>query len=184
VDWVDKIRAALWARWPLAGCDAERQVDGVTPPFHPWYGPPSLLLLAAGLGCAASAGAPPEQPAPGAAPTIAPSCERGDTALVREVLYFGRNRPDGGVVSDAEWQEFLDSVVTPSFPQGLTVVDAHGQWRGRSGTVERERAEVVTLFHPGDPAGRRAVDQLVGEYKRRFGQEAVLRERGGACVAF
>ncbi len=43
-------------------------------------------------------------------------CEAGDTPLVRDVVYFGRNRPDGGVVSDAEWQGFLDEVVTPRFP--------------------------------------------------------------------
>jgi len=61
------------------------------------------------------------------------------------VIYFARNRPDGGTVSGAEWQEFLDQVVTPRFPMGLTVVEATGQWRDRSGAVERERAEVLTV---------------------------------------
>jgi hypothetical protein len=110
------------------------------------------------------------------------SCEAGDSAMVRDVLYFGRNRPAGGVVSDAEWQEFLDQVVTPRFPAGLTVVEATGQWRGQTGAVERERAEILTLFHAGDEPARRAVAQVAAEYKRRFQQEAVLRERIRTCA--
>jgi hypothetical protein len=139
------------------------------------------LALAGTVGCAT----PTRAPAPAPAPLPPPAhCEPGDSALVRDVIYFGRNRPDGGVVSDAEWRGYLDSVVTPRFPDGLTVVEAHGQWRGRGGAVEREQAEVLTLFHPDDAVSRRAVDELAAEYKRRFGQEAVLRERLTACTRF
>jgi hypothetical protein len=113
-----------------------------------------------------------------------PSCAIGDTALVRDVLYFGRNRPGGGAVTDEEWQTFLDQVLTPRFPAGLTVVAATGQWRGKSGLVEQERSEVVTVFHSGDEASRRAVMEVVVEYKQRFQQEAVLRERMPTCVRF
>lgn len=112
------------------------------------------------------------------------ACEVGDTALVRDVVYFGRNRPDGGTVSDAEWRGFLDEVVTPRFPAGLTVMEAAGQWRGASGAVERERAEVLTLLHDGGIPARTAVAEVVAEYKRRFRQEAVLRERTRTCARF
>jgi hypothetical protein len=111
-----------------------------------------------------------------------PACEVGDTALVRDVVYFGRNRPGGGIVTDAEWQTFLDQVVTPRFPAGLTVLSANGQWRGASGRVERERAEVLTVLHAGDAPARLAVAEVAAEYKRRFGQEAVLRERMTSCA--
>ncbi len=117
-------------------------------------------------------------------PVPVASCEAGDTALVRDVLYFGRNRPDGGQVSDADWQAFLDEVVTPRFPGGLTVVEATGQWKGQSGQVERERAEVLTVLHAGDAPALRAVAEIAAEYKRRFDQEAVLRERTRACAHF
>jgi hypothetical protein len=113
-----------------------------------------------------------------------PSCAIGDMALVRDVLYFGRNRPGGGAVTDEEWQTFLDQVLTPRFPAGLTVVAATGQWKGKSGLVEQERSEVVTVFHSADEATRRAVIEVVVEYKRRFRQEAVLRERMPTCARF
>ena len=123
-------------------------------------------------------------PAATPAPTSAIACASGDTALVRDVVYFGRNRPDGGTVSDAEWQGFLDEVVTPSFPNGFTVVEATGQWKGQSGMVERERSEIVTVLHTGSEADRLAVAAVAGEYKRRFRQEAVLRERTTTCAHF
>ena len=116
--------------------------------------------------------------------TPSPSCAIGDTALVKDVLYFGRNRPGGGAVTDEEWQAFLDQVLTPRFPAGLTVVAATGQWKGKSGLVEQERSDVVTVFHSGDEAARRAVMEVVAEYKRRFRQEAVLRERMPTCARF
>jgi hypothetical protein len=117
-------------------------------------------------------------------PSPAASCAVGDTALVRDVVYFGRNRPGGGTVGDAEWQGFLDQIVTPRFPAGLTVVEATGRWQGRSGVVEQERSEIVTLLHSGDEAARRAVAEIAAEYKRRFRQEAVLRERTATCARF
>jgi len=104
--------------------------------------------------------------------------------MVRETLYFGRNQPGGGSVSDREWQDFLGQVVTPRFPLGLTVVAATGQWKGRSGQVEQEQSEIVTVFHSGDDAAKRAIAEVTAEYKRRFQQEAVLRERMPTCTRF
>jgi hypothetical protein len=140
----------------------------------------ALGLLA--TACSA-APAPSSAPAPSAAGGSA-ACLIGDTALVRDVVYFGRNRPTGGTVSDADWERFLAEVVTPRFPAGLTVVDATGQWRGAGGAVERERSEIVTVFHAGDEASRRAVAEVAAEYKLRFQQEAVLRERAATCARF
>ena len=139
----------------------------------------SSVALVAVVACAGQPG-----PTAAPAPAVTAACVVGDTAMVREVVYFGRNRPDGGTVSDPEWRRFLDEVVTPRFPYGLTVVDATGQWRGQSGAVEQERSEIVTVFHAGDAASRQAIADVAAEYKRRFKQEAVLRERSTTCARF
>jgi hypothetical protein len=138
-----------------------------------------MLVVAVLLTAACATGSSPAAVAP-----VAVVCEVGDTALVRDVLYFGRNRPDGGTVSDAEWLTFLDEVVTPRFPAGLTIVSATGQWRGATGAGERERAEVVTIFHARDATADAAVAEVAAEYRRRFRQEAVLRERTRSCARF
>lgn len=116
----------------------------------------------------------------GATPALA-ACAIGDIPLVRDVLYFGRNTPAGTELSDSAWQRFVDEVLTPRFPAGLTIWDAAGQWRGASGQVERERSKVLTLLHAGDSLSDGLVAEAVGEYKRRFAQEAVLRERTATC---
>jgi hypothetical protein len=140
-----------------------------------------IVALIAALGCSGRS-VPATSPAP--APSSALSCATGDTVLVRETLYFGRNRPGGGTVSEAEWRSFLAEVVTPRFPLGLTVQEATGQWKGANGSVEQERSEIVTVFHPDDDAARRSVHDIALEYKRRFQQEAVLRERIPTCARF
>ena len=112
------------------------------------------------------------------------SCEAGDQSMVRDTLYFGRNRPNGGTVREAEWRQFLNEIITPRFPEGLTVVKATGQWRNANGQIEREGSEVVTVLHAGDPTARGKISEIMAEYRRRFDQEAVLRERTATCTRF
>jgi hypothetical protein len=135
-----------------------------------------VVAVIASLGCARHAEITTTAPAA--------ACAAGDSAMVRDVVYFGRNRPGGGGVSDSEWYAFLDEVVTPKFPAGLTVVEAVGRWRGATGVVEQERTEIMTLLHDGSPSARQAVSAVGEEYKRRFRQEAVLRERVTTCALF
>ena len=84
-------------------------------------------------------------------------------------VYFGMNTPNG-VVSEAEWQDFLAKVVTPLFPEGLTVIQAQGQWLGNDGTVAKEPTRILEIVKE-DPE---AIKKIASEYKVRFRQEAVL----------
>ena len=92
-----------------------------------------------------------------------------------ERLYFGRNRGSVEVVSDSAWALFLREVVTPRFPDGLTVWGASGQWQGAGGEVARERSFVLEIVHVLDRSGETRIEAVIDEYKRRFRQEAVLR---------
>ncbi|MFI9323328.1 DUF3574 domain-containing protein [Kitasatospora aureofaciens] len=96
----------------------------------------------------------------------------------RTELFFGTERPDGGpAVTDQEFQDFVDSVITPRFPDGLTVEQARGQYRDRFGVIEHERSYLVTLLYPtpqAKPAGA-AVEEIRRSYDQRFQQEAVGR---------
>ena len=64
------------------------------------------------------------------------------------------------------------------------MVEATGRWKGQSGAIEQEQSEVVTLLHSNDERARRAVAAIAAEYKARFRQEAVLRERTVTCARF
>ena len=97
----------------------------------------------------------------------------GDTVADR--LYFGRDIPGGGTVTDSAWSAFLREVVTPRFPAGLTIFRAEGQWRMDDGTVVGEQSFVVEVIHPASPAVDTSLLEIAEEYKRRFNQEAVMR---------
>lgn len=131
-------------------------------------------LVAALVGCSALP----------SAPGSATACAAGFDSFERDTLYFGRAIPAGGQVSDAQWTDFLDATVTPAFPQGLTVIDAVGQWRGASGGVVREPSKLVVLLHPRSVKDDEAIAGIIDTYRKRFGQEAVLQERQSACVRF
>lgn len=97
--------------------------------------------------------------------------------FIRTELYFGRNIPTGGTVSETDWQRFVDEVVTTRFPDGLTVLDADGQWRGKDGKIAREESKVIVLLYPRKQrkAMNLKIEEIRAEYKKRFLQEAVMR---------
>jgi predicted Zn-dependent protease len=116
------------------------------------------------------------------APLRGPVCATGQQQAVQDTLYFGTAKPNGSVGAD-EWKRFLEETVTPRFPQGLTVSQAAGQWRGADGAIVREAAYVLQLVHPGEAAQDSAVADITAAYKRQFEQEAVLRVRATVCIA-
>ena len=111
-------------------------------------------------------------------------CPTGLTSTTTAELIFGRNIGDTPGVSDADWQAFLATEVTPRFPEGLTVVDAAGQWRSPSGAVVQEASKVLLLVLTGAPGERARLDAVRAAYKTRFHQEAVLLIERPACVGF
>ena len=109
------------------------------------------------------------------------SCSADATSSIRHLLYFGRNVPGGGVVGDSALAGFLAEEVAQRFPDGFTIWDATGHWRGASGRTETERTMVLMILHPDGDAADSAVRAIADAYKGRFRQEAVLRERDIVC---
>jgi hypothetical protein len=99
-------------------------------------------------------------------------------------LYFGLSQKDGGKVSDEQWREFLDGCLTPAFPNGLTVVDASGQYRDSAGKVQKEGAKLVIIFHHPGGGVEEKLKSVIAEYKRQFKQESVLRSSAPAAASF
>jgi hypothetical protein len=130
-----------------------------------------LLVAGALAGCA---GMPHEQAA----------CPAGQEALKTAQLFFGRNIGGKPAVSQADFQRFMDAEVTPRFPDGLTVLEGGGQWRGSENQLIREAAKVVLIVLPrkGDAPAR--IDAVRTAYKKQFNQDSVLLITQPACVSF
>ena len=107
------------------------------------------------------------------------SAERPAKASVwtRTELYFG------GIATEP-WDQFLAEVVTPKFPAGLTVLDAHGQWLGRDAEVHRLPTRILLILHPGTTTTDATLEDIRREFKARFHHESVLRIDSPAKVSF
>ena len=118
--------------------------------------------------------------------TVLPqACAPPAQSMVSAELLFGRNIGDRLGVSDAAFADFLAREITPRFPDGLTVVDARGQWRdGERNRIVREPSKLVLLTFPDDAARREKLTEIVETYKKRFRQQSVLMSLRTSCVTF
>ena len=103
----------------------------------------------------------------------------------RTELFFGTSMPGGGEVSDEQFKAFLDSEITPRFPDGLTVLTGYGQFRNSSGVILQERSFVLILLYPlSSHESNRRIEEIRTLYKARFIQESVLLADTNNAVSF
>jgi hypothetical protein len=98
--------------------------------------------------------------------------------FARTELFFGTAKPDGGAVSDAEFAAFVDTDVTPLFPDGVTVLEAASQFRDESaGVIIKEKTFLLILLYPvEDIAGSsRRIETIRQSYEELFQQASVMR---------
>ena len=111
-------------------------------------------------------------------------CPAGQSRAETVELLFGRNDGDRLAVSDGDWSRFVDDVITPRFPHGLSVMDVQGQWRAPGGTLVREPSKIVYLVLDGGPDDPAKIAHIRDDYKARFHQSSVLLVSQKACVSY
>jgi hypothetical protein len=84
-----------------------------------------------------------------------------------------------------KFAQFIDSEVTPKFPDGLTVFTGYGQFLDSEGVLEKERSLALILFYPlTDFDANEKITQIRDSYKKKFNQESVLRVDSLSSVSF
>jgi hypothetical protein len=114
--------------------------------------------------------------------TSAPTAAVQNGVLDR--LFFGREIPSGGSVSDEQWAVFVREEITPRFPDGLTLWQAEGQWLDPRGILVKEPVMIMEVIHPASADADTRIEAIALGYKRRFHQDAVLRVRTAADVRY
>ena len=105
--------------------------------------------------------------------------------FARTELFFGLSRPSGQPIRNREFNRFVDAEVTPRFSEGLTVLEADGQFKDSTGNIVEEESRVlVLLYPPGEPALSKEIEEIREDYKEQFDQESVLRVDAASCVSF
>jgi len=137
-------------------------------------------LLCVGLLAATQARAQDTQAAPGAL------CQSiGGSGSLEAELLFGRNIENKATVSDTEWSDFLGREVTPRFPDGLTVLDAAGQWRdSQTGRIVHEPSFIVMILAPNTPDTLAHLSEIRAAYVKQFHQQSVGLTLAQTCVDF
>ena len=102
----------------------------------------------------------------------------------RTELYFGTSKSDGSVVTDQDFKRFLDEIVTPRFPDGLTLLAGFGQFRNSTNIIIQERSLLLILFYPQSKDANQKIEEIRKAYLHRFGQESVLRADSLSLVSF
>ena len=146
-------------------------------------------LLARDAGSAVVAAQAESTPATGVAPGGAGGCftdSSGEQAdlWVRSELFFGAPGPEGTKESEVKWDAFVDTEVTPRFPDGLTVLSGYGQWRGSSGEISQQSSKVLIILYPAEGAQESSakLEEIRDAYEQQFQQESVLRAEDSALV--
>ncbi len=105
-----------------------------------------------------------------------PSIQPKFSLFLRTELFFGMDKPTGGQVTAEEWEKFVAEVVTPRFPDGLTVEDAVGQYLDGK-TLVREKSKQLILIYPRKykTASSRKIEEIRAAYIKAFDQKSVLR---------
>lgn len=118
--------------------------------------------------------------------TVLPqTCAPPAQAKISAELMFGRKIGDRIGVSEAAFAAFVAREITPRFPDGLTVIDAKGQWRDNErGTIVREPSKIVLLTFADEPVRRADIAAIADAYKRQFRQQSVLTSLRASCVTF
>jgi hypothetical protein len=96
-------------------------------------------------------------------------------ALIQQNLYFGRNIGTTGRVTEQQFQQFVEDVVPPRFPTGVTEYDAKGQFLDSGGNLIREPSKVISFVYKDQASNQRASDEIINAYKQQFQQESVLQ---------
>ena len=128
------------------------------------YSAITAAVLAIGLtGCVRSA-----VQTPSGASCVAPA-----SAMIDAQLLFGLSIPGGGVVSAAQFDEFVARELTPRFPAGLTILPGYGQWRTPEGKLVAEGARMVMVVAPDTSETAAQLDAARRVYRTQFHQRDV-----------
>jgi len=100
-------------------------------------------------------------------------------------LFFGRDIPGRGPLTDSEWDDFAARVITPQFPDGFTVLDGDGQWFDQaSGRLVHEKSKILLVAADPDSDLKTRIGSVIAAYRAQFHQQSVGVLTSEACGAF
>ncbi len=104
---------------------------------------------------------------------------------VKTELYYGAGLREGRGDYETLWNDYLDNDVTPRFREGLTLLEATGQWRVKEGKKpRRNRSKILILIHEASPDRFDMIEEVREIWKKKSGHRSVLKVTIPAEVSY
>ena len=102
--------------------------------------------------------------------------ETNQTSWMRTELYYGAGRLPTDGKPDERWENYINDVVTPRFPEGLTLLEGTGQWRvNLDEKPRRNRTRILILVHEATVEKSKLIDEIRDIWIDISGHQSVLR---------
>lgn len=108
-------------------------------------------------------------------------CPAGQSQMRTAQFFLGAKPP--AKLNDRDLRRFVDREVTPRFPDGVTVLEGGGQWKGADNRLMREAAKMVLIVLPDSGDGHARVEAVRTAYRVQFKHDPVVVVPPPACVA-
>jgi len=108
------------------------------------------------------------------------ACPAGQSPMRTAQLFLGAK---AATPDDRDLRRFVDQEVTPRFPDGVTMVNGGGQWKGSENRLIREASKVVLVVLPASGDGSAKVEAVRTAYRTKFKQEPVVVLPPPACAS-
>ena len=153
----------------------------------------SLALTLCTLPTSAPAQTDKRPPSPAAVLQDDDAAHPADThGWVETRLFFGLGpfNTAHAAAREAAWSHFLDTEVTPRFPDGLSVLNAYGQWQGKLEHARHQqkptriRSKMLLIDYPSTPENAAKIDAIRTAWKRQTGDQSVLKVIQPVDVSF
>lgn len=108
-------------------------------------------------------------------------CPAGQSQMRTAQFFLGAKPP--AKLNDRDLRRFVDREVTPRFPDGVTVLEGGGQWKGSDNRLMREAAKMVLIVMPDSGDGQARVEAVRTAYRVQFKHDPVVVVPPPACVA-
>jgi len=101
--------------------------------------------------------------------------ETATTEMVKTELYMSNDTATGYIITERQFEEFMDTVVAKYFPKGFTIYEAHGQAQEPDKSITRQATWVLVMIHEKTSGNDNAVEAVINEFRAQFENPEVMR---------
>ena len=103
---------------------------------------------------------------------------------IKTEILFANLYDNNQTVSNQEWVNFIDNIVTPFFPQGLTIRESFGQMFDNI-QIRKQKNYELMIVHENNKKNSNNLLTIINTYKKQFsGVQVFMFKTKGTSTFF